>query len=111
MRKAKAYFIDAGYTVRNGKTYVSLLLKGRKTVRRYYQFDPYFYVDAPLERLGHLFHAWSYVVYVLGNADAYCDFFNIRPFNSLKTGIIEQILGNESVYPFLRITRINDLPA
>ncbi len=47
--RKRAFFIDAGYTVRDGKTYVSLLLKGKKTVRRYYQCDPYFYVDAPEE--------------------------------------------------------------
>ncbi len=48
--RRRAFFIDAGYTVKNGKTYVTLLLKGKKAVKRYYQYDPYFYVDAPLER-------------------------------------------------------------
>lgn len=45
----KAYFIDASYTVKNGQTYVSLFLKGKKTVKLYYQYDPYFIVDAPLK--------------------------------------------------------------
>ncbi|MEW6035755.1 MAG: DNA-directed DNA polymerase [Candidatus Micrarchaeota archaeon] len=54
--RKRAFFIDAGYTVKNGKTYVSLLLKGRKTVKRYYQYDPYFYVDAPPERKDDLLH-------------------------------------------------------
>jgi DNA polymerase I len=48
--KRRAFFMDAGYTVRKGKTYVSLILKGRKTVKLYYQCDPYFIVDGPLER-------------------------------------------------------------
>src|SRR4030095_7773061 len=50
MAVRKAYFIDASYTVKNGKTYVALILKGKKTVKRYFQYDPYFIVDAPLER-------------------------------------------------------------
>jgi DNA polymerase I len=54
MEKRRAYFIDAGYTVKNGKTYVSLLLKGKKTVKLYYQYDPYFIVDAPIERKDEL---------------------------------------------------------
>ena len=49
MIRKRAFFIDANYTVKNCKTYVSLLLKGKKTVRMYYQYDPYFYVDAPLD--------------------------------------------------------------
>lgn len=48
--RRRAYFIDAGYTVRKGKTYVTLILKGKKTVKRYYQHDPYFLVEAPIER-------------------------------------------------------------
>ncbi|MBN1169524.1 ribonuclease H-like domain-containing protein [Candidatus Micrarchaeota archaeon] len=50
MKRKKAYFIDAGYVVREGKTYVTLLLKGRKTVKLYYQQDPYFLVEGPVER-------------------------------------------------------------
>jgi DNA polymerase I len=46
----KAFFIDAGYTVKNAKTYITLILKGRRTVKRYYQYDPYFIVEAPAER-------------------------------------------------------------
>jgi DNA polymerase I len=55
--RRKAYFIDAGYTVKDGKTYVTLILKGKKTVRLYYQYDPYFIVDAPLERMPDLLNA------------------------------------------------------
>jgi DNA polymerase I len=51
MKKKKAHFIDATYTVRDGKTYVSLLLKGKTTVRLYYQHDPYFLVDGPLDKI------------------------------------------------------------
>ncbi len=51
MVRRKAYFIDASYTVRNGKTYVSLLLKGKETIKLYYQHDPYFLVDGPLDKL------------------------------------------------------------
>jgi len=50
MKKRRAFFIDAGYMVRKGRTYVSLILKGKKTVKLYYQYDPYFIVDAPAER-------------------------------------------------------------
>jgi DNA polymerase I len=48
--RRRAFFIDASYTVRNNRTYITLLLKGKKAIKRYYQYDPYFYVDAPLER-------------------------------------------------------------
>ena len=51
MKRKKAYFIDAGYVVRNGKTYVSLLLKGKKTVKLYLQHDPYFLVEGPLDKI------------------------------------------------------------
>lgn len=50
MVRRKAYFLDASYTVRNGKTYVTLLVKGKKVTKLYYQHDPYFYVEAPLDR-------------------------------------------------------------
>ncbi len=46
----KAYFIDASYTFRDGRTYVVLTLKGKKTVKRYFQYDPYFLVDAPADK-------------------------------------------------------------
>ncbi|MCI0503915.1 DNA-directed DNA polymerase [Candidatus Micrarchaeota archaeon] len=55
--RKRAFFIDAGYTVRNGKTYVTLVLKGKKTVKRYYQYDPYFYVEAPVSRKDDLLQA------------------------------------------------------
>ena len=51
MVRKKAYVLDASYTVRDGKTYVSLLLKGKKTVRLYYQHDPYFLVEGPLDKI------------------------------------------------------------
>ena len=54
MKKRRAYFIDAGYTVKNGKTYVTLLMKGKRTVKLYYQHDPYFLVEAPPERKDEL---------------------------------------------------------
>ncbi len=44
----KAYFLDASYIIRNGKTYVALTVKTKKkVVKLYYQYDPYFLVDAP----------------------------------------------------------------
>ncbi len=55
--RRRAFFIDAGYTVKNGKTYVTLVLKGKKTIKRYYQYDPYFYVEAPIERKDDLLQA------------------------------------------------------
>lgn len=49
--RRRAYFIDASYTTRKGKTYVTLILKGkRKTVKLFYQYDPYFIVEAPLDK-------------------------------------------------------------
>ncbi|MBU0532947.1 DNA-directed DNA polymerase [Candidatus Micrarchaeota archaeon] len=50
MKKRRAYFIDASYIVKNNLTYISLLLKGKDVVRLYYQYDPYFLVDAPKDR-------------------------------------------------------------
>lgn len=47
MTNRKAYFIDLDYVVKNNETYVRLLVKGKKTTRLYYHYDPYFYVDAP----------------------------------------------------------------
>ncbi|MBI5223445.1 hypothetical protein HY990_03410 [Candidatus Micrarchaeota archaeon] len=46
LKVKKAYFLDAGYTVKGGKTYITLVVKGKKTVRLYIQHDPYFLVDA-----------------------------------------------------------------
>src|SRR3989339_614875 len=47
----KAYFIDADYVVHKEQTYARLLLKGkRKSVRLLYQYDPYFYVEAPEDK-------------------------------------------------------------
>jgi DNA polymerase I len=50
MVKRKAYFLDADYVVKNNKTYVRLLLKGKRLTRLYYQYDPYFLVEAPPEK-------------------------------------------------------------
>ncbi len=47
----KAYLLSLGYTVKNGKTYVILLVKGKKVTKLYYQYDPYFLVDAPEDKL------------------------------------------------------------
>ncbi|MBU0526870.1 DNA-directed DNA polymerase [Candidatus Micrarchaeota archaeon] len=51
MKRKRAYFIDASYIVRKNKTYVSLLLKGKKTIKLYYRADPYFLVDGPLDKI------------------------------------------------------------
>ncbi|MEM2908908.1 MAG: DNA-directed DNA polymerase [Candidatus Bilamarchaeaceae archaeon] len=47
MKIRKAFLLSLGYVIKGSRTYVSLLLKGKKTVKRYYQCDPYFLVDAP----------------------------------------------------------------
>ena len=48
MAVRKAYFLDADYIIRKGKTYVVLTVKTKKKVLKlYYQYDPYFLVDAP----------------------------------------------------------------
>lgn len=49
MVRRKAYFLDASYTIKEGKTYVILFLKGRHIAKLYYQYDPYFYADAPAD--------------------------------------------------------------
>lgn len=46
----KAYLLDVDYIVKNGQSYARLLVKGRKAVRLYYRYDPYFYTEIPLER-------------------------------------------------------------
>jgi len=43
----KAFLLDVDYTHKKGKTYVRLLLKGKRTFRLYDSYEPYFYVDAP----------------------------------------------------------------
>ena len=45
MQIHKAYFLDADYIVRNNKTYIRLLVKGKKLTRLYFEYEPYFYVD------------------------------------------------------------------
>ncbi|MFH1393371.1 MAG: hypothetical protein ABIH29_00640 [Candidatus Micrarchaeota archaeon] len=50
MVRRRAFFLDASYSIKNGRTYVTLLVKGKKVAKLYYQHDPYFLVDAPLER-------------------------------------------------------------
>ncbi|MBD3210653.1 hypothetical protein GF318_04705 [Candidatus Micrarchaeota archaeon] len=49
-KRRRAYFMDASYVVKKGRTYVALLLKGKKVVKLYYRYDPYFLVDGPVER-------------------------------------------------------------
>lgn len=46
--------MDADYIVRKNQTYVRLLLKGKTILRRFYRYDPYFYVDAPEEKKDEL---------------------------------------------------------
>lgn len=50
MQTRKAYLLDADYIIRNNKTYVRLLLKGKKTVRLYFEYEPYFYADCDESR-------------------------------------------------------------
>jgi DNA polymerase I len=45
MVRKTAYFIDADYILRKDGCYVRLHLKGKKSIRRYLRYDPYFYVD------------------------------------------------------------------
>ena len=47
MTSRKAYFLDADYIIKNNETLVRILVKGKKTTRLNYRYDPYFYVDAP----------------------------------------------------------------
>ncbi len=48
----KAYFLDASYITRKDKTYVALTVKSKKKVMKlYYQYEPYFLVDAPEEKM------------------------------------------------------------
>ncbi len=45
MNIKKAYFLDADYIVKNNRTYVRLLVKGKKLTRLHLEYEPYFYVD------------------------------------------------------------------
>ncbi|MEM3373001.1 MAG: DNA-directed DNA polymerase, partial [Candidatus Anstonellales archaeon] len=46
----KAIFIDCDYVIRNGNTYVRLLLMGKnKFFRRYVKYKPYFFAEIPKE--------------------------------------------------------------
>jgi len=47
MVKKKGYLLAVGYVVRQNRTYASLLIKGKKATKLYFQYDPYFLVDAP----------------------------------------------------------------
>ncbi|HQT45455.1 MAG TPA: 3'-5' exonuclease, partial [Candidatus Micrarchaeota archaeon] len=47
MKTSKAFLISADYHLVNGKTYVRLLMKGKKFFRLYDEYEPYFYLDAP----------------------------------------------------------------
>ncbi len=46
MVKKRAIFLDTDYIFKNNKTYARLLIKGKKTMRLLYAYDPYFYADA-----------------------------------------------------------------
>ena len=50
MKQRKAYLLSLSYTVKNGKTYVVFLVKGKKVTKLYYQYNPYFLVDAPEDK-------------------------------------------------------------
>jgi len=54
MVKKKGYLLAINYIVRQGRTYASLLIKGKRSVKLYYQYDPYFLVDAPSSEIGKL---------------------------------------------------------
>lgn len=47
MVKKRAVFIDVDYKIKDGKTAVRLLMKGKRFFRLYDQYEPYFYLDAP----------------------------------------------------------------
>ncbi|MBU0591035.1 DNA-directed DNA polymerase [Candidatus Micrarchaeota archaeon] len=48
--RRRAHFIDIGYTIKKDKTYIWFIVKGKKTTKLYYQHDPYFLIDGPVER-------------------------------------------------------------
>lgn len=50
----KGYLLGISYITRQNKTYASLLIKGKKTARLYFQYDPYFLVDAPVSEIDSL---------------------------------------------------------
>ncbi len=47
----KAFLISADYHLISGKTFVRLLMKGKKFFRLYDEYEPYFYLDAPESEL------------------------------------------------------------
>ncbi len=46
MVRRKAYLLNVGYTVKEGTTYLTLLVKGKVKSKLLYRMDPYFLVDA-----------------------------------------------------------------
>ncbi|MBN2121496.1 hypothetical protein JW721_00350 [Candidatus Micrarchaeota archaeon] len=48
----KAVLLDASYSMQDGKCYAKLEVKGRKAATLYYEYEPYFYVDAPQSAAG-----------------------------------------------------------
>ncbi len=49
LEKKRAILIDVDYRIVGGKTLVRLLVKGKRLVRLYDHYEPYFYLDAPAE--------------------------------------------------------------
>ncbi len=50
----KGWLLDVGYTVKGEQTYITLIVKGKKTAKLLFPYDPYFYVDAPEEKAEEL---------------------------------------------------------
>ncbi|MCX6768933.1 MAG: hypothetical protein NTY83_03805, partial [Candidatus Micrarchaeota archaeon] len=45
MQRRRALFLDADYAIKRGQTYARLFVKGKKSTRLHYPYDPYFYAD------------------------------------------------------------------
>jgi DNA polymerase I len=53
----RAVLIDVDYTIKDGKTLVRLLMKGKRFFRLYDFYDPYFYIDAPISKKDEIMKA------------------------------------------------------
>lgn len=52
--RRKAVLLGIDYTVRDGRTYARLEVKGRRGAVLFHRYDPYFYVDAPPSAMGEI---------------------------------------------------------
>jgi DNA polymerase I len=102
MKKRKAYLLDVDYTVKSGKTYIRLLVKGKtRKTRLYYQYDPYFYAQVPHERIEELLNMTAYAKD--GSSISPKDVTEVEMFDGQKEKKLAKIICKQpSDVPLLR---------